>query len=132
MQTSQNYVLFVQFLNIQRIRIMALYETTIIARQNISRQAAEDLAVEFTKVAEGLGGLVKKNEYWGLLDLATEIKKNTRGHYVLLGLDAPYAAMQEMERQLHLHEDVIRYMTLRVEEISDEPSPMMRQASDAS
>lgn len=110
--------------------IMPLYETTFITRQNISSQAAQELAETFTKLIEEREGKLVKKEYWGLLDLASEIKKNTRGHYVLLGLEAPFAAIQEMERQMSLHEDVIRHMTLTVDHISDDPSPMMRKENE--
>ena len=109
---------------------MPLYETVVIARSEITQAQADAVADAATTIVETDGGAVKKREYWGLRPLAYRIKKNRKGHYILLGLDAPSAAIQEMERQLTLHEDVLRFMTVRVEEINDEPSAILSRKAD--
>ena len=103
---------------------MALYEHVVIARQDISPQQAEALNDQLKAVIEEGGGSVAKIEYWGLRNLTYRIKKNRKGHYSLLALDSPAPAVKEMERQLSLNEDVLRYMTVRVEEIDLELSPV--------
>ena len=109
---------------------MPLYETVLIARSEITQAQADAVADAATAIIETDGGAVKKREYWGLRSLAYRIKKNRKGHYILLGLDAPSPAVQEMERQLTLNEDVLRFMTVRVEEISEEPSAILSRKSD--
>ncbi|HTJ88813.1 MAG TPA: 30S ribosomal protein S6 [Acidocella sp.] len=109
---------------------MPLYETVVIARSEITQAQADALADAVTAQLETDGGAVKKREYWGLRNLAYRIKKNRKGHYVLLGLDAPPSAVSEMERQLSLNEDVLRFMTVRIEEISEEPSVILSRKSD--
>jgi small subunit ribosomal protein S6 len=109
---------------------MPLYETVVIARSEITQAQADALADTVTAQLETDGGAVKKREYWGLRNLAYRIKKNRKGHYLLLGLDAPPAAVSEMERQLSLNEDVLRFMTVRIEEISEEPSVILSRKSD--
>ena len=104
---------------------MALYEHVLIARQDISAQQAETLNEELKALIEGLGGHIAKIEYWGLRNLTYRIKKNRKGHYSLLALDAPAPAVKEMERQLSINEDVLRYMTVRVEELDLELSPIL-------
>jgi small subunit ribosomal protein S6 len=104
---------------------MALYEHVIIARQDISAQQAEALNDTLKGLIEEGGGSVAKIEYWGLRNLTYRIKKNRKGHYSLLALDAPAAAVKEMERQISINEDVLRYMTVRVEEIDLELSPIL-------
>ena len=104
---------------------MALYEHTLIARQDISAQQAETLNEELKALIEGLGGHIAKIEYWGLRNLTYRIKKNRKGHYSLLAIDAPAPAVKEMERQLSLNEDILRYMTIRVEELDLELSPVL-------
>jgi small subunit ribosomal protein S6 len=104
---------------------MALYEHVVIARQDISPQQAEALNDHLKTIIEELGGRVAKIEYWGLRNLTYRIKKNRKGHYSLLALDAPAPAVKEMERQLSINEDVLRYMTIRVEEIDLELSPIL-------
>jgi small subunit ribosomal protein S6 len=104
---------------------MALYEHTLIARQDISAQQAEALNEELKALIEGLGGHIAKIEYWGLRNLTYRIKKNRKGHYSLLAIDAPAPAVKEMERQLSLNEDILRYMTIRVEELDLELSPIL-------
>ena len=109
---------------------MPLYETVVIARSEITQAQADALADTVTAQLETDGGAVKKREYWGLRNLAYRIKKNRKGHYLLLGLDAPPSAVSEMERQLGLNEDVLRFMTVRIEEISEEPSAILSRKSD--
>jgi small subunit ribosomal protein S6 len=104
---------------------MALYEHVIIARQDISAQQAEALNDTLKGLIEEGGGSVAKIEYWGLRNLTYRIKKNRKGHYSLLALDAPAAAVKEMERQISINEDVLRYMTVRVEELDLELSPIL-------
>ncbi len=105
---------------------MALYENVFIVRQDVSAQQVEDLTTRFTGLIADGGGAVTRNEYWGLRTLAYKIKKNRKGHYVLLNIDAPPDAVKEMERNMNLNEDVMRFMTLRVEELDEGPSVMMR------
>ena len=105
---------------------MALYENVFIARQDISQPQAEALGEAFAKVIADLGGNVTKREYWGLRGLAFRIKKNRKGHYLLLNIDGPAAAVHEMERQMRINEDVVRYLTVRVEALEEEPSAMMK------
>ena len=109
---------------------MPLYETVLIARNDVTQQQVEGVADTIATLLEGDGGTVQKREYWGLRSLAYRIKKNRKGHYMLLGLDAPPASITEMERQLRLNEDVLRFMTLRVDEITEEPSAILTRKSD--
>jgi small subunit ribosomal protein S6 len=94
---------------------MALYEHLLIARQDISAQQVDALATHLKTIVEGNGGKVEKQEYWGLRGLAYRLKKNRKGHYVLLNINAPGAAIQELERQLKINEDVLRFMSVKVE-----------------
>jgi small subunit ribosomal protein S6 len=105
---------------------MPLYETVFIARQDISGPQVDTLADQFTAIVAEQGGEVKKRENWGLRNLAFRIKKNRKGHYVLFNLDAPPAAVAEMERNMRLNEDVLRYITIRVEELEEGPSVMLQ------
>ncbi len=105
---------------------MALYECVFIARQDISATQVEGLVGQFSGIIEVGGGKVASSEMWGLRSLAYRIKKNRKGHYVLLNLDAPSPAVQEMERIMRLNEDVIRYLTVRVEELEEGPSIVMQ------
>jgi len=104
---------------------MAFYEHVVIARQDISPQQAEALNETLKALIEEHGGHIAKIEYWGLRNLTYRIKKNRKGHYSLLALDAPAAAVHELERQLSIHEDVLRYLTVRVEELDLELSPVL-------
>src|SRR5215475_5007377 len=94
---------------------MALYEHLLIARQDISAQQVDALATHLKTIVEGQGGKVEKQEYWGLRGLAYRIKKNRKGHYVLLNINAPSKAIVELERQNKINEDVLRYITVKVE-----------------
>jgi small subunit ribosomal protein S6 len=104
---------------------MALYEHVVIARQDISAQQAEALNDQLKHLIEDQGGHIAKIEYWGLRNLTYRIKKNRKGHYSLLAIDAPAAAVKEMERQLSINEDVLRTLTIRVEELDLELSPVL-------
>jgi small subunit ribosomal protein S6 len=104
---------------------MALYEHVVISRQDISPQQAEALNDQLKHIIEDGGGTVAKIEYWGLRNLTYRINKNRKGHYSLLAIDSPAAAVQEMERQLGINEDVLRYLTVRVDELDLELSPIL-------
>jgi small subunit ribosomal protein S6 len=106
-----------------------LYESVYIARPDISATQVEALTADMTKILEENGGKVTKDEYWGLKSLAYRIKKNRKGHYSLLNIDCPPAALSEMERNMRIHEDVLRYMSIRVDEHEEEPSVMMQSKS---
>ena len=108
---------------------MALYESTFIVRHDMSTQQVESLAETVTNLIKENGGEVTKTEYWGLKTLAYRIKKNRKGHYYFFNVDAPPAAVRELERNLRLNEDVLRYMTVAVEELDPNPSPMMQARS---
>ncbi|MEE8139840.1 MAG: 30S ribosomal protein S6 [Alphaproteobacteria bacterium] len=109
---------------------MALYESVFITRQDISSSQAEALVDSFAEIIANSGGSVPKKEYWGLRNLAYRIKKNRKGHYALLNIDAPPAAITEMERNMRLNEDVLRFMTVRVDELDDGPSPVLRSRDE--
>jgi small subunit ribosomal protein S6 len=104
---------------------MPLYESVYIARQDVSAQQVEGMTENFTSILENNGGRIAKSEYWGLRNLSYRIKKNRKGHYVLMHIDAPSAAIQEMERNMRINEDVIRYLTTRVDEVEEGPSVVM-------
>jgi small subunit ribosomal protein S6 len=106
---------------------MALYEHIFLARQDVSPQQVEELTTAFTNLITEGGGKVQKNEYWGLKSLSYRIKKNRKAHYTLLNIDAPHAAVAEMERQQSLNEDILRFMTIRVDELEEGPSAMMQK-----
>ncbi len=109
---------------------MPLYECVLIARNDVTQQQVEAIADGFATQFEPEGGSIKKREYWGLRTLAYRIKKNRKGHYMLLGLDVQPAAVTEMERQLGLNEDVLRFMTVRVDQIDEAPSAVLARKSD--
>lgn len=109
---------------------MPLYETVFIARNDITQAQVDTIADQVTAVITEAGGEVKKREYWGLRGLAYRIKKNRKGHYMLLGIDAAPAAVQEVGRQLSLNEDVLREMTLRVEAIEEAPSAILSRRGE--
>ena len=106
---------------------MALYEHMLIARQDISAQQVDALATHLKTIIENEGGKVEKQEYWGLRSLAYRIKKNRKGHYVLLNVNAPANAISELERQLKINEDVLRYMSVRVEAFEQSNSSKKRE-----
>ena len=104
---------------------MSLYEHIFIARQDISAQQVESLVEQFSNVITEAGGSIVKKEYWGLRNLAYKVKKNRKGHYELMNIDAPHAAVAEMERQMSLNDDILRFMTIRVDEHEEGPSAVM-------
>ena len=106
---------------------MAFYECVIIARQDVATSQVEGLVADFTRILSENGGRVAGSEYWGLRTLAYRIKKNRKGHYLMLRTDAPAAAMHELERNLRISDDVIRYLTVRVETLEEGPSIVMAQ-----
>ena len=108
---------------------MALYEHIFMVRQDASSAQVEALTDQFKTVLSENGGSVGKTEYWGIKSLTYRIRKNRKAHYSLLNIDAPSAAVAEMERQMRINEDVIRFMTIKVEEHEEEPSAMMRSRS---
>jgi small subunit ribosomal protein S6 len=109
---------------------MALYEHVYLARQDVSAQQAEALSEQFQGIVESLSGKIEKIEYWGVKSVAYRIKKNRKAHFTLLNIDAPANAVAEMERQMGINEDVIRFLTVRVEEFEQGPSAMMRKRDD--
>ena len=109
---------------------MPLYECVLIARNDVTQAQVETVADGITTDLETDGGAVKKREYWGLRSLAYRVNKNRKGHYMLLGMEAKPAFVTEMERLLRLNEDVLRFMTIRVDEITEEPSAILSRKSD--
>jgi small subunit ribosomal protein S6 len=107
---------------------MPLYEHVFLARQDASPQQVEELTSQMTGIVQQLGGKVAKTENWGVRSLTYRINKNRKAHFVLLNIDAPPAAIAEIERQERISEDVIRYLSVRVEELEEGPSAMMRKA----
>ncbi len=105
---------------------MPYYETVFIARQDISATQVDSLADTFTKTIEDNGGKIAKREVWGLRPLAYRLKKQRKGHYVLFNIDAPAPAVHEMERQMRINEDILRHLTVRVDELEEGPSAMMQ------
>jgi small subunit ribosomal protein S6 len=106
---------------------MPLYEHVFLARQDVSGQRVDELVEQYKGVLEAGGGSVGKTEYWGLKNLSFRINKNRKAHYTLMNIDAPHAAVAEMERQMGISEDVLRYLTVRVAEHEQEPSVQMQK-----
>jgi small subunit ribosomal protein S6 len=106
---------------------MPLYEHTFLARQDVTQAQVEALMKEFQSLIEEGKGKVTKQEYWGLKNLAFKIKKNRKAHFAFFNLDAPPAAVNEMERRMGINSDIIRFLTVRVEELETEPSAQMRK-----
>jgi small subunit ribosomal protein S6 len=104
---------------------MALYEHIYLARQDVSQQQVEELTTALSEILATGGGKVTKNEYWGLKGLSYRIRKNRKAHYTLLNIEASPAAVAEMERQMRINEDILRFMTVRVDEHEEGPSAMM-------
>ena len=105
---------------------MRLYESVIIARQDVSTTQVETLVDEFSAIIEKAGGSIHKKEFWGLRGLAYRIKKNRKGHYVMLNIETDSETLNEFERIMSLNEDVLRFMTIAIEEVDPEPSVMMQ------
>jgi len=110
---------------------MAFYECTFIMRQDIAPQDVHKAADRFVEMVTNLGGEVLKREYWGLRTLAYIVRKNKKGHYIMLGLNASDAAIKELERNFKINEEVIKYLTIRVEKIEEAPSYMMQAPADS-
>ncbi len=106
---------------------MPLYEHVFLARQDLSQQQVDELTNRYKGVIEQMGGSVPKVEYWGVKSLTYRIRKNRKAHFTLLNVDAPAAAVSEVERQQHISEDVLRALTVRVDELEAAPSAMMRK-----
>ena len=106
---------------------MALYEHVFMARQDVSAQQVEAMTETYKGIIEQNGGAVTKVEYWGVKSLAYRIKKNRKAHYALFNLDAPATAIAEMERQMRISEDILRFMTVRVEALEEGPSAMLQR-----
>ncbi|MEM8936514.1 MAG: 30S ribosomal protein S6 [Pseudomonadota bacterium] len=104
---------------------MPLYEHIFIARQDISPAQVEGLTETLGKVITDNNGKIEKSEYWGLRNLQYKISKNRKGHYSLFNIDGPPAAIQELERQEKINDDVLRFLTIRVDELNAEPSPVL-------
>jgi small subunit ribosomal protein S6 len=109
---------------------MALYEHVYLARQDVSAQQVEALTAHFKEVVESKDGKINKIEYWGVKSLAYRIRKNRKAHFSLFNIDAPPAAITEMERQMGLNEDILRFITIRVDSLEEGPSAMMRKRDD--
>ncbi|MFC5069133.1 30S ribosomal protein S6 [Flaviflagellibacter deserti] len=106
---------------------MALYEHVFLARQDVTAQQVEEFVDQYKGVISAGGGEIGKVEYWGVKSLAFRISKNRKAHYTLLNISAPPAAVAEMERQMKINEDILRFMTIRVDEHETEPSAMMQR-----
>ena len=109
---------------------MALYESVIIGRQDLTPNQFEELIDEFIKIIESYKGVIKKRENWGLRNLAYKINKNRKGHYVLLNIDSSSDAIVEYERLMRLNEDIIRFLTIRISSVDEKSSPLMNNKSD--
>jgi small subunit ribosomal protein S6 len=109
---------------------MPFYEHTFLARQDITAQQVTGLMNTYKGVIEELGGKVTKTEYWGLKSTAYKIKKNRRAHYTFFNIDAPHSAVAEMERQMQISSDIIRFLTVRVDELDEKPSIQMRKQDE--
>lgn len=109
---------------------MPYYESVFIARQDVSAAQVDSLIESFSNIIQEQGGKVTKKETWGLRNLTYRIKKNRKGHYVLLNLDAPPEAVKEMERNMRINEDIIRFLTVRVEALEDGPSTMLKSRDE--
>lgn len=105
---------------------MRLYECVIIGRQDVSSGHVEELVNEFCSIIENDGGSIKKREYWGLRSLAYRIKKNRKGHYILLNFETNSNTLKEFERVMGLNEDILRFMTIVIDEVDENPSVMMQ------
>ena len=109
---------------------MALYESVIIGRQDLTPNQFEELIEEFIKIIESFKGVIKKRENWGLRNLAYKINKNRKGHYILLNIDSSSDAILEYERLMRLNEDIIRFLTIVISSVDEKPSPLMNNKSD--
>ena len=111
---------------------MALYESVIIGRQDLTPGQFETLLEKFIEIIQSFKGVIKKRENWGIRNLAYKINKNRKGHYMLLNIDGPPEAIQEYERLMRLDEDVIRFLTIKIKSVNEKPSPLMVNKPDKS
>ncbi len=109
---------------------MSFYENVFIARQDVTAAQVEALTESLATIVKERGGEVTKREYWGLRNLAYRIKKNRKGHYMLLNISAPPAAIQEMERTMRINEDVLRFLTVKVDALEEGPSAMLQKREE--
>ncbi len=109
---------------------MPFYENVFVVRQDVASAQVEQLTETYETLIKDNGGAVTKKEFWGLKGLAYRIRKNRKGHFVLMNIDAPPAAVQELERNMRLNEDVLRYLTVRVDALEEGPSPMMQKRDE--
>ena len=111
---------------------MALYESVIIGRQDLTPSQFETLMEKFISVIQSFKGEIKKRESWGLRNLAYKINKNRKGHYILLNIESPPEAILEYERLMRLDEDIIRFLTIKIKYVDEKPSPLIANKSDNS
>ena len=109
---------------------MAIYECVYIARQELTAAQTEQLSKDLTKIVSSNSGEIKKQEYWGLRNLAYKIRKNRKGHYTMFHIEAPGSAIEELERNMRLNEDILRYLTVKIDKLPDGPSVMMNARPD--
>ena len=109
---------------------MALYDSAIIGRQDLTPNQFEELINDFIKIIESFNGVIKKRENWGLRNLAYKINKNRKGHYILLNIESSSDAIVEYERLMRLNEDIIRFLTIGINSVDEKPSPLMNNKFD--
>ena len=109
---------------------MAIYECVYIARQELTAAQAEQLSKDFTKIVSSNSGEIKRQEYWGLRNLAYKIRKNRKGHYTMFHIEAPAGTIEELERNMRLNEDILRYLTVKIDKLPEGPSVMMTARPD--
>jgi len=109
---------------------MATYECVYIARQELTAAQTEQLSTDLTKIVSSNNGEIKNQEYWGLRNLAYKIRKNRKGHYTMFHIEAPSSTIQELERNMRLNEDILRYLTVKIDQLPEGPSVMMTARPD--
>lgn len=109
---------------------MAIYECVYIARQELTAAQAEQLSKDLTKIVSSNSGEIKRQEYWGLRNLAYKIRKNRKGHYTMFHIEAPASTIEELERNMRLNEDILRYLTVKIDKLPEGPSVMMTARPD--
>ena len=109
---------------------MATYECVYIARQELTAAQTEQLSTDLTKIVSSNNGEIKNQEYWGLRNLAYKIRKNRKGHYTMFHIEAPSSTIQELERNMRLNEDILRYLTVKIDKLPQGPSVMMTARPD--
>lgn len=131
---ANKFVVFTNLLSLQIKRDtinMALYECIFIARQDVAAQDVHKLSDKFLDIFAGFGAKLIKKEYWGLRPLGYEVKKNKKGHYIMLGMESSDEGIKEFERNCKINEDVIKFMTIQVEKMDEQPSAMMQAPAKA-